>query len=294
MATDLRSATREALAGYAPDRAPETATALAHVWLAETEPLAPGEVPALVKTTLAWAGTPLRVLDVVGKEVGKAARKHVEGYLPLAHVLWEEHGREGRVVAATMLGPMELAEPERLLPILHGLAATCASWEDADQLAMRGVEPIARKDPDRYLDRLAPWVLDESPWVRRVGVTAIGRVPMKHPDQATRCAALVEPALADPEREIVGRAVSFAIRLTARADVDVVRDLVRRHSDAQDPNAVWVLCDVVRSLWKKLLPEFADLLPVYEGLLDRVDARSRRSVESAIRLLREASEARGE
>lgn len=256
------------------------------VWLAETAPLA--EVPAQVKTPLAFAGTPIRVLDAIGKEVGKAARKRVEDYLPLAHVLWEGYGREGRVVAATMLGPMELVASERLLPILHELAATCAGWEDADQLAMRGVEPIARKAPAAYLDRLASWVTDANPWVRRVGVIAIGRVPMKHPDRATQCLALVEPALADPEREIVGRAVSFAIRLAARADADAAKAFIRRHADARDPNAVWVLCDVVRSLWKKLLPDFADLRPVYENMLDRVDAQSRRSVESTIRLLTKA------
>jgi 3-methyladenine DNA glycosylase AlkD len=290
MATALRQATREALADYDPARARETAVALERVWLSETEPL--DEVPAQVKTPLALAGTPMRVLDAIGKEVGKAARKRVDDYLPLAHILWEEYGREGRVVAATMLGPMELATPERLLPILRELAATCAGWEDADQLAMRGVEPIARKDPAAYLDRLAPWVSDANPWVRRVGVIAIGRVPMKHPDRAAQCLALVEPALADPEREIVGRAVSFAIRLVARADASAAKVLIRKHADARDPNAVWVLCDVVRSLWKKLLPDFADLRPVYEGMLDEVDARSRRSVESAIRLLEKATDER--
>ncbi|MBU0491003.1 MAG: DNA alkylation repair protein [Chloroflexi bacterium] len=286
MTTDLKQATREALVDYAPARARETAAALERVWLAETEPLT--EVPAQVKTPLAFAGTSISVLDIIGQEVGRAARRHVDAYLPLAHVLWDEHGREGCVVAATMLGPMELADPDRLLPILREFAATCAGWEDADQLAMRAVEPIARKDPAAYLDRLAPWVMDDSPWVRRVGVTTIGRVPMKRKDRAAQCLALVAPALADPEREIVGRAVSFAIRVTARADAGAAKAFVRAHGDTGDPNAIWVLCDVIRSLWKRLLPEFADLLPIYEAMLDRSDARTRRSVESAIRLLEQA------
>jgi len=290
MTTDLQQATRKALVDHAPACAREIAAALERIWLAETEPLT--EVPAQVKTPLAFAGMPIHVLDVVGKEVGKAARKHVDEYLPLARVLWNEHGREGRVVAATMLGPMELADPDRLLPTrsVRELAATCAGWEDADQLAMRAVEPIARQDPAAYLDRLAPWVTDERPWVRRVGVTAIGRVPMKRKGRAAQCLALVEPALTDPEREIVGRAVSFAIRVTARADAGAAKAFVRRHGDASDANAVWVLCDVVRSLWKRLLPGFTDLLPVYEGMLEGVDARTRRSVESAIRLLEKANE----
>lgn len=283
MTTDLQQATRAALAGYDPARASETAAALARIWLARTEPLA--EVPALVKTTLTWAGTPIPVLDAIGKEVGKEARRRGADYLPLAHALWDEHGREGRVVAATMLGPMALADPERLLPVLREMAAACAGWEDADQFAMRAVEPIVRKKPTAYLDRLAPWVADANPWVRRVGVTVIARVPLKHPDRAVQCLALVEPALADPEREIVGRAVSFAIRLCARADADAVKAFIRSNASARDPHAVWVLCDVIRSLWKKLLPEFTDLRPVYQAMLEHADARSRRSVESVMSLL---------
>jgi len=38
------------------------------------------------------------------KELGKAGRKRVDGFVPLARLLWDDYGREGRVVAAILLG----------------------------------------------------------------------------------------------------------------------------------------------------------------------------------------------
>jgi hypothetical protein len=49
--------------------------------------------------------------------------------------------------------------------------------------------------------------------------------------------------------------------------------------------SIWVLCDAMRSMTKKFLPHFKRLLPVYESWVDAVDARSQRSVASAIKVL---------
>jgi hypothetical protein len=53
-----------------------------------------------------------------------------------------------------------------------------------------------------------------------------------------------------------------------------------------DPSSIWVLCDVIRSMTKKFLPHFRDLLPLYENWLVTVDSKSQRSVASAIKILR--------
>jgi hypothetical protein len=49
-----------------------------------------------------------------------------------------------------------------------------------------------------------------------------------------------------------------------------------------------VLCDAMRSMTKKLLPQFKELLPIYENWLTVVDPKSQRSVASAIKALRPA------
>jgi hypothetical protein len=53
-----------------------------------------------------------------------------------------------------------------------------------------------------------------------------------------------------------------------------------------------VLCDAIRSMARKLLPEFAPLLPLYERWAadPELAARERRSVESAVRALRSAQQ----
>ena len=263
-----------------------TAAALRDVWLQATPTgidLAKAEQFLGLKT----AGTPVPVLKAMGQEIGKVARKRIADFIPLARHLWDDYGREGRIVAVTFLGPMELAAPEEVMPVIYQLAQTCVAWEDCDQLAMTALEPIVRKDPEGYLDRLAPWVTDENKWVRRAAITAIGRLPMKRAKYTARCLELVEPALGDPDLD-VKRALSFAIRASARGQVAPVHDFILARRDVTNPDSIWVLCDVISSMTKVFLSEFTDLLPFYEAWLETADARTRRSVESAVKTLREA------
>jgi len=281
---EAASAARQIIGSYFPADPDSTAAALRDVWLQAT-PTGIDLVKAEQFLGLKTAGTPVAVLKAMGQEIGKEARKRVDDFIPLACHLWDHYGREGRILASTFLGPMELVAPKEVIPVIYQLAQTCIAWEDCDQLTMSALEPIVRKDPPGYLDRLAPWVADENKWVRRAAITAIGRLPMKRSEYTARCLELVEPVLGDADLD-VKRALSFAIRVSARGQVAPVHDFIRAHRDAADADSIWVLCDVIRSMTKVLLPQFADLLPVYEACLETADARTRRSVESAIKTLR--------
>lgn len=57
-------------------------------------------------------GAPVEVLRAIGAETGKYTSQDVDGFLPLTVLLWNEFGREGRIVASAALGKMELKEPE--------------------------------------------------------------------------------------------------------------------------------------------------------------------------------------
>jgi len=148
------------------------------------------------------------------------------------------------------------------------------------------VEPIVRQDPETWLSAMKPWLDDENKWVQRTGVTVVGRLPMKHPAYTARCLALIERLLSAKDRD-VRKAVSFAVRVAARGEVAPVRDFLARHIPPADPAATWVLCDAVRSMTKKLLPEFTSLLPLYEQWAadPGLSYRYRRSVESAVKAL---------
>ena len=211
-------------------------------------------------------------------------------FIPLARALWDEYGREGRVAAAIPLGMMELAEPETVIPLLMELCRTCITREDADRLAMDALDPIVRKQPERWLSAIEPWLVHENKWVRRTGVLAIGRLPMKHPTCTARCLELTKGLLLDEEAE-VNEAISFAIRLATRGGIAPVRDFLARHVPLENPAATWVLCDAIRSMTKKFLPEFLQLLPLYDDWAADpcLSTRDRRSVESAVKTLRKAN-----
>jgi len=177
-------------------------------------------------------------------------------------------------------------QPDRLLPLLRDLCRGCHTWEDADRLAMDAAEPVVRRDPEGWLPTMAAWLEDDSPWVRRAGVTVIGRLPMKQASYTERCLALTERLLWDQE-VVVRKAVSFAIRLSARGDVAATRAFLARHVPPADAAATWVLCDAIRSMTKRTLPDLAPLLANYRRWAADPDlgARERRSIESALRTL---------
>lgn len=292
---EAASAAREVLAHHDPACPQAAAGALRRIWLAAS-PAPAAELPAGQKQLLRdWgihqegfeaAGVPVPVLTAMGRELGRPARRRVLDYLPLVRLLWQDYGREGRIVAVVALGPMELADPETVVPLLGELAATCVFWEDCDQLAMKALEPVLRRDPGTWLEPIGAWVGDGNKWVRRAALTAIGRLPMARPEVAARCVELVAPALGDPDLD-VKRALSFALRVSARGQIEPVKRFLAAQGDVRDANRLWVLCDVIRSMTRTLLPLFADLLPVYRTWLETAEPKARRSVEGAIRLLEE-------
>jgi len=284
---------KELVADYAPSDPASTAAGLRVLWL-RAVPNQPPELEPdqeeLVRRLgtddphYEVAGVPVPVLTAMGQEIGKAAHKRVSGFLPLVRLLWDEYGREGRIVAVIALGPMELAKPEMVVPEIHEMTQTCVSWEDCDQLSMKALEPILRRDPDNWLERIGAWVTDENKWVRRAGLTALGRLAMVQAIYTSQCVDLLAPALGDPDTD-VKRALSFALRLSARGEVAPVKAFIRAHQDETDADSVWVLCDVIRSGWKAQLPQFVDLLPLYRAWLETAEPKAQRSVQSAVRTL---------
>jgi 3-methyladenine DNA glycosylase AlkD len=285
MKVQVTDEVRAILTTYDPAGLMATADALRDLWL-QYEPKSMAGIKAEQRARQETIGIPVAVLKAIGKEVGKAACRQVDDYVALVRLLWDEYGREGRGVAVVPLGAMELAAPEKMLPLFMELCRTCVTWEDADQFAMNALEPIVRKEPETWLPSVEPWLSDENKWLRRVGVIVAGRLPMKHPVYTSRCVALAEQLLFDEDVD-VKKGTSFAIRLCARGETAPVREFLARHVPPDDSAATWVLCDAIRSMAKKLLPDFALLLPLYEAWAadPALSARDRRSVESAVKTL---------
>ena len=271
---------------YTPSNPEMAAKALREFWLQ----FAPNRGMELVKAEqrerLEAVGIPAPILKAIGNEIARVARQDVRGFVPLAQLLWDEHGREGHVVALVMFGAMELVEPERVVPLLKDLCGRCISWEDADRLAMDALEPIVRKHPDKWLTEIAVWLNDQNKWLRRASVTVIGRLPMRHPTYVSQCLEFTKQLLFDTDTD-VRRAVSFAIRLCAKVDAELVCAFLREQVPASNPAAVWVLCDVIKSMDRKTKAAFSPLLPRYKEWSAATDlsSKDRRSIESAIEVL---------
>jgi 3-methyladenine DNA glycosylase AlkD len=282
---EIKAKVASLVESYDPGDPDKTAAGLRAVWLSY-EPKSIGGIKAEERARQETVGIPVPVLTAIGNEIGKVARKKVDDFVPLVKHLWDSYGREGRVVAVFPLGKMELVKPQLIMPLTKELCRSCHTWEDADQLAMRSVEPIVRKDPEGWLPSIESWLDDENRWVRRAGVTVAGRLPMKQPAYTARCLELADRLLLDQE-EVVKKATSFAIRLSARGEIEPVRDFLANRVPPSDPAATWVLCDAIRSMAKSFLPQFTPLLSNYNLWLadDTLSARERKSIESAVRTL---------
>ncbi|MBT3389527.1 MAG: hypothetical protein HN413_03875 [Chloroflexi bacterium] len=273
---------------YNPTQARVTANRLRQLWL-QFEPANINGIKAELREQQETVGIPVPKLKAIGKAISKVARTRVNEFLPLIQLLWNEFGREGRVVAVIPLGAMELTAPEKIIPEIYQLCQTCITWEDADRLAMDALEPIIRKQPEKWLHALEAWLEDDNLWVRRAAITTIGRLPMKRPEYTLVCLNLSERLLYDDELD-VKRAVSFAIRISARGEIAPVREFLARHVPPENSAATWVLCDCIRSMTKQFLPEFTTLLPRFEAWQNdpSISAKDRRSIDSAIKTLKKA------
>jgi 3-methyladenine DNA glycosylase AlkD len=278
----------EILSKYDPKKPKVVADKLQNLWL-QFEPSSIEVIKATLREQQETIGIPIPILKSIGEEISRKVHNHVDDYLPLVHLLWYEYGREGRVVATILMGAMELANPEKIVPLLREMCRTCLTWEDVDRLAMDALEPIVRKKPEEWLSAIGSWLEDENKWVRRAGVIVIGRLPLKRPDYARQCLGLIERLLYDEDEE-VKKAASFAIRLMARADIEPVHELLIQHIPPENHEATWVLCDVIRSMTKILLPGFKDLLPLYEewNTTESFTSKERGSIQSAIKTLQES------
>jgi 3-methyladenine DNA glycosylase AlkD len=285
MDKEIRSRVQQTLSGYDAANPSLCATQLRDYWLSFDANQGIELIKAEQRAQYEAAGTPVPVLKDIGAEIARPAEKAVRHFLPLAQTLWDEYGREGRIISLVIFGALELADPQHIVPILKENCRACVSWEDADRLAMDALEPIVRKQPEAWLGEMEAWLTDESPWNRRAAITVIGRLPMKQPAYVSHCIAACETLLTDGELD-VKRAVSFALRICARTAPEQVIAFLQAHLPPPDPAATWVLCDVIKSLDKKLLPQFAVLRPAYEHWLTRpgLPTKDQRTIESALKL----------
>lgn len=281
----LKAEVEKIISQYDPKNVKESCEALRSIWSTQ-ETKSMHVIKADLRDKQETLGTSVPVLKEIAKVLVKPAQKDVQAYLPFVELLWTDFGREGRVIAAILFGKLELEAPEVILPKLYDYCKTCLTWEDADRMAMDAVEPIIRKDPANWFDAIRDWAGDENKWVRRTAATVYGRLAMKHPEYTTPVVAILGEMIYDTETD-VKKAVSFGFRLAARGDTKPLVEFLQSNIPPEKPEAVWVLCDTIRSMGKKILPDFKPLRPLYESWLDTpgLETKDKKSIQSAIKTL---------
>jgi 3-methyladenine DNA glycosylase AlkD len=274
------------LSDYTPDTVTHIAGDIEKLWLQSDDLRTTRLIKEEQKKKLKASGVSLDVLKSIGKTIGRHAKGKEAGHLPLASRLWNNHNREGRIVAACLLGEIVLALPEPVFTLSRTLAASTISWEDADNMIM-SVEPAVRKNPDVYFPMLDEWFKDSCKWIRRIAITIAGRLPMKKPGYTDLCLKKILVTIEDEDID-VRRATSFAIRLCARGNFKKVVEFVKRNTGGTAYGKIWVFSDVIRSMTKKFLPEFKEVLPLYEKWKAHLsDSKSIKSLDAAIKLLKQ-------
>jgi 3-methyladenine DNA glycosylase AlkD len=231
-------------------------------------------------------GIAVSALKTIGQVAGKYGKtSDLEKYAQLSELLWNNYGREGRIVACHILNSLNEKAPDKILLICKNLVAECTSWEECDNMTY-GVEPIFRKFPEERLNELNSWLADDNKWVKRVALNVLARLPMKKPDFTKQCLEMITPCLGYDDND-VRRTCSFAIRLSARGNINDVYNYLEDNIGGSNSTKVWIFSDVIKSMTKSFLPTFKPLLPLYEKWRnDLSDKHALRSIESAIKLLK--------
>jgi hypothetical protein len=97
MKVEITDQVSSIIAAYDPTAPGATADALRDLWL-QFGPKSIAGIKAEQREQQETVGIPVPVLRPIGKEVGKVARKRVDDFIPLARLLWDDYGHEGRVV----------------------------------------------------------------------------------------------------------------------------------------------------------------------------------------------------
>lgn len=259
------------------------AVSLEKLWLM-AERKSTGLIKEELQEKLKVVGTDVNILKAIGQTVGKASKKEVDMFVLLSEILWNRYGLEGRIVAAHILSFLNEKDPDRIITVCYNLLQNCITWGECDNMAY-GIEPIIRKKPKEYLDRLIPWLTNENKWIRRAALNVLARLPMKQPAFTKQALDMIIPCLEFDDND-VRRTCSFAIRMSARGDIKACYSFIEENTGGDNANKIWIFCDAMRSMTKQFLPEFKPLLPLYKKWLnDTQNPKSDKSLKAAIKLL---------
>jgi hypothetical protein len=118
--------TRRIIQNYSVTECSHTADALEALWLTGDTTQSYQLVRKEQREKLDFKGIKLDILKLIGREAGKKA-ENADDFIPLAELLWNEYGREGRIISVMILGQIVVLSPEKVVQLCRKLVKTSVS-----------------------------------------------------------------------------------------------------------------------------------------------------------------------
>jgi hypothetical protein len=224
-------------------------------------------------------GAPVALLHLIGKELGKkTTSENLDNYIRYCDRMWKTEKRDNRICIARTLGYLNKIDPERITKYVFTLVESANSWEESDVVAGYGCENLVRKEPEKYVPLILPYLKSDNVWVLRGALVILYRLPMKRPEYTREVLDAIEPLLSH-QHEQVKKQNKFGVGILNRGDKDELVKFIQTYKDTENQTIVQVLQE---ACWK-LGDEVRDVVEVWEA---SENSKIRRTAQSILRRMK--------
>ncbi len=176
------------------------------------------------------------------------AQANPDAALAAAAQVWAGGSREGRRIAAEMLGAAAERRPGEVLAQVEAWLPQIETGETADALAEFGLGPLIRAEPARFLEAARNWVAHPKKWVRRFGLAALmPLVADRDWDNVPAALAIIRPVMREADGE-VRRAAATALEGLGPKSPSEISRFLREFAPHSNANTNWIVRNALPGL----------------------------------------------
>lgn len=155
-----------------------------------------------------------------------------EEYDHLVRLLWAQPHREEKYLAVQFARTFRLFITSDALPLYEFLIRDGAWWDFVDDVSIRLVGSVLRREREVVSELLDRWIEDENRWIRRAAI--ISQVMHRADTDEARLFAYCQKCLTETD-PFIRKAIGWALRDYAKAAPARVARFVKDHGDAMAP-----------------------------------------------------------
>jgi 3-methyladenine DNA glycosylase AlkD len=194
-------------------------------------------------------GTPIPLLNSVGKEIGKLLIKDNWRFKRLME-LWKKGGRDERLIVMNALGEVSKKDYESSKSFVLNILDDISDWEICDQLAIKVVANLVIQNKDEMFSLMEEWRKSENKWIRRLAVATIPPYIRREKTESKICLQFLNEVMKEEDKD-VKKAIGWALREITKKDPESVFEFLQRWAKVKDKNTKWIIKDGMRKLGDK-------------------------------------------